>query len=157
MPESCSRRARRQTPAALQPARLRCSRTRRAIHGRSSPPRRALLPSCTTFTTAVRRWPTPMAGPATMCSVPTWQASFALRKRCARLVSSDTDAMTSCTKEKGLARMSSQPLFQISEASVRRTARQDHDAGADLDAIEQILDVLVQHSDAAGRDELADR
>ena len=39
----------------------------------------------------------------------------------------------------------------------RRTAGQHHHAGADLDALEQIGDVFVQHADAARGDELADR
>ena len=41
--------------------------------------------------------------------------------------------------------------------SRRRAARNHDDAGADLDAFEQVGDVLVQHADAARRDELADR
>ena len=37
------------------------------------------------------------------------------------------------------------------------TARDHHDAGADLGAVEKIRDVFVQHADTAGGDELADR
>ena len=40
--------------------------------------------------------------------------------------------------------------------SRRRAAGHHHDAGADLDALEQVGDVLVQHADAARGDELAD-
>src|SRR5215468_3921151 len=39
----------------------------------------------------------------------------------------------------------------------RRVLRQHHDFGADIDAAEEIGDVLVGHADAARRDELADR
>src|SRR5439155_14790259 len=39
----------------------------------------------------------------------------------------------------------------------RRATRHHHHAGADLDAIEQVGDVLVQHADATGGYELADR
>ncbi len=41
--------------------------------------------------------------------------------------------------------------------SRRRAARKHNDAGADLHAVEQVRDILVQHADAARRDELADR
>ena len=41
--------------------------------------------------------------------------------------------------------------------SRRRAAGHHDDAGADLGALEQVGDVLVQHADAARRDELADR
>ncbi|BAR54742.1 hypothetical protein NK6_1558 [Bradyrhizobium diazoefficiens] len=44
-----------------------------------------------------------------------------------------------------------------SRRSRRRTTRHHHHARADLDPVEQVRDVLVQHADAAGGDELADR
>src|SRR6185437_926744 len=39
----------------------------------------------------------------------------------------------------------------------RRTARQHHNARSDLYAIEQVLDILIEHADAARRDEVSDR